>query len=64
MNNDICVVCGKPVPEGTMVCIACLREHNLDPPKEHYIEDENEIGGVICHRETTMTGSSTEPLIT
>lgn len=24
--EDICVICGKPVPEGTMVCPACMKK--------------------------------------
>ena len=40
MNNDICVVCGEPIPEGTMVCFACLREHNIEPSNKHYFEDD------------------------
>ena len=25
-GSDVCVCCGKPIPEGNMVCTACLRE--------------------------------------
>ncbi len=26
LNNDICVMCGKPVPEGWQVCTECARK--------------------------------------
>lgn len=25
-GSDVCVCCGKPIPEGEMVCTTCLRE--------------------------------------
>lgn len=25
-GSDICVCCGKPIPEGEMVCTTCMRE--------------------------------------
>ena len=25
-GSDVCVCCGKPIPEGEMVCTNCLRE--------------------------------------
>ena len=30
--TDICVCCGKPVPEGRMVCYACERESYTEAP--------------------------------
>ena len=26
LNNDVCVMCGKPVPEGWQVCTECVRK--------------------------------------
>lgn len=25
-GSDVCVCCGKPIPEGEMVCTTCMRE--------------------------------------
>lgn len=31
-NTDLCVCCGKPVPEGRMVCYACETGSKPDAP--------------------------------
>lgn len=37
--RDLCVVCGNDIPEGFMVCWACMREHGLEMPRFVYSED-------------------------
>ena len=34
MYPDVCVCCGKPVPEGRMVCHACELETTAPAPRE------------------------------
>lgn len=37
INPDLCVCCGKPIPEGRMVCYACETDGNsrtVKPPKD------------------------------
>lgn len=31
---DVCVCCGKPVPEGRMICIACELGISPEPAKQ------------------------------
>lgn len=31
--ENVCIVCGDPIPEGRQVCPACERQQHLDPCK-------------------------------
>ena len=31
---DVCICCGEPVPEGSMVCHACETESNIIAPSK------------------------------
>lgn len=43
--EDRCVICGKPVPEGRMVCWWCERRHSTPSDCLYFVE-----GNYICGR--------------
>ena len=42
LNEDFCVICGCPIPEGRMVCPCCGKKVLNDPETYNGNKDETE----------------------
>ena len=55
-NEEHCLMCGATIPEGTQVCVSCMKEHGIDATDAIEVAEQlRDIAGVLKITKDTDT---------
>lgn len=47
-NAERCLICGATIPEGSQVCVSCMKEHGIDTTEAVEVAEQlRDIAGVL-----------------